>query len=107
MSALPQFFAKSKLFQASTYSSLRSRLFIGLRATTTSGEAHSKVAKSSSYLPRVRDDLGDQGYLELQEIPKTQILAEPTFYVGTDNESSKGILKTTKYDVTSGPSSEL
>ncbi len=107
MSALPQFFTKSKIFQASTYSSLRSRLFSGLIATTTSGEAHSKVAKSSTYLPRVHNDVGDQGYLELQEIPKTQTLAEPTFYFGADNESSKGILKTTKYDVTSGPSSEL
>ena len=104
MTALPHFFSKSKLFQSSTYSSLKNRLFSARSGISKTNLHHqSNNAEANSRFSPENDGVRDNGYLELQETyPRTQAETDPSVGFGEDNESSKGILKFTDYDVNSG-----
>ena len=101
MTAMPQFFSKSKLFQSSTYSSLKHRLFSARNGILKTNLNHqSNNTKVNSHSSPQNDGVRENGYLELQETyPRAQAEADPSFYFGEDNESGKGILKSTNFDV--------
>lgn len=103
---MPQFFAQSKIFKASTYRHLRARLF-GERARTGSSGAAvlSKNANGSNFIARGNDKPPRLDYLELSELPRAHVV-EGSLIFGVDNDSSVGIAKTTNFDMVSGPNSE-
>lgn len=81
--AMPQFFARSKIFQGSTYRHLRARLYGEQAVTGSSGMAvvSNKVNGSTSPPLRYSNRTG-RDYLELQGLPRVYIIAGRSSLVG-------------------------
>ena len=103
MPAMPQFFGKSKIFKMETYSSLRLRLS-SERSPNKASRITKESKKSKDTLPFEPDVIGQQGngYLELADVTQFHISKVDTSHEEDDN-SRKGILKTTDYGVSSVP----
>ena len=107
MAAMPQFFAQSKIFQASTYRHLRARFFSERAVTGSSRVAVlSNNANGRNSLPRGNKKSTGRDYLELQELPRIHTVAGRGSFFAGDNDSSNGIAKMTTFDVFSGPESK-
>ena len=104
---MPQFFAQSKLFKASSYRNLRARLIAGRIGTGSSeNPVLSKYANGSRGFPRANTNAPGVEYLELQELPRAHTVEGRSSVFGGDNDSSMGIAKTTTFDVISGSNPE-
>lgn len=106
LSAIPQFFAKSKIFRSSTYSSLRSKLFADRGRNKGSG-ATSGSKQSGTKIPFESDGVGmhGDGYLELGDANQFHALKEKGSR-NEDDDSRKGILKTVDYGTSMGSEPE-
>ncbi|KAL8750596.1 MAG: hypothetical protein Q9184_006371 [Pyrenodesmia sp. 2 TL-2023] len=102
MFAMPQFFSRSKLFKASTYSSLRNRLFGSRDSPKKRGDTDVSRAAIKRHWFSHRDASGQgNGFVELPGIPRVHLETGRSFYTYGGDESAQGILKTTTYDVAS------
>lgn len=94
MSAMPQFFTKSRIFKLSTYSFLRLRLF----STRNMGSLSKRSKRSDELSEQNNADSGNDSYMELQDGNHSHAFAARN---GDDEDGSskKGILRSVDYDV--------
>lgn len=95
MPAMPQLFAKSKIFRSATYSSLRSSLF-AKRNRSKPSAAGNWSGQSKASKPLRPKDTGtlENGYLELEDWSQFQFSFNGEKYHGGDDNSSRWMLKT-------------
>ena len=103
MPAMPQFFAKSKIFRIQTYSSLRRRLF-SERSRNKASRTTKDSKQSKEALPYVPEIIGQQTneYLELADASQSRMFKGDISHEEDDN-SRKGILESTDYGVSLVP----
>ncbi|KAI4200551.1 MAG: hypothetical protein LQ346_002350 [Caloplaca aetnensis] len=100
MFAMPQFFSRSKLFKASTYSSLRNRLFGSRDLSKNRADIDVSRATAKRHWFSHRAASGrENAFVGLPEIPQVHLETGRSFYTYKGDDSTQGILKTTTYDV--------